>query len=602
MGIYINKGNEGFRRALNGEYVDKTGMIEVINKTLDTERSLTCVTRSRRFGKSMAADMLCAYYDKSCDSRHLFDGLAAQQVASFDKHLNKYPVISLDITDFITKYKDNLEIISLLQKDVTEDLLSFYPNIPLGERDDLMDVICKINAKTGEKFICIIDEWDALLREYGNNEKIEGDYVKLLRRLFKGSCSKSVFAGVYMTGILPIKKFNTQSALNNFEEYSVIDPADLAGYFGFTPQEVEALANKYGRDVAELKKWYDGYQIGSEPSIFNPYSIIKAVQRGKYTSYWQKTGAYDSVSTYIQMNYEGLKDDIISMLAGGRCPVNTTRFSNDMNEVSSKDDVFTVLIHLGYLSYDEEEQECYIPNKEVRMEMVNAVSSCQWHVAKALEESKKLLKATLEGNEEAVAKGIELAHDSNTSILSYNDENSLACVLSIAYYHAMNDYIIHRELATGKGFADLVFIPRRNVDKPPMVVELKYNKDADAAIDQIRRKEYQGKVLEYLDSRPLAFADGQMQRDGEGLSSWSASTTTSRARRTPAASRRTRRNDEQRDTGTFIPDAISQPKKHAAYFLKTRSVIFERTLRDFIFHATWKNPQRSVAKFETQRC
>lgn len=497
MGIFINKGNEGFRRAINGEYVDKTGMIDIINKTLDTERSLTCVTRSRRFGKTMALDMLCAYYDKSCDSRNLFDGLVAQKGATFDKHLNKYPVISLDITDFITKYHDTLEIISLIQKDVIEEVLSVYPDMNLGERDDLMDVLCKINAKTGEKFIVLIDEWDAICREFTDAPAIIDEYVKLLRRLFKGGKSKDVFAGAYMTGILPIKKFNTQSALNNFEEYSIIDPADLAGYFGFTPEEVEMLAHKYGRDVTELKKWYDGYQIGSEHSIYNPYSIMKAVQRGKYTSYWQKTGAYDSVSTYITMNYEGLKDDIISMLAGGRCPVNTTRFSNDMNEVSSKDDVFTVLIHLGYLSYDEEEQECYIPNKEVRMEMVNAVTSCNWNVAKALEKSKKLLKATLEGNEEAVANGIELAHDSNTSILSYNDENSLACVLTIAYYHAMNDYIIHRELASGKGFADLVFIPRRNVDKPAMVVELKYNKDTDSAIDQIKRKDYSSIAFEY---------------------------------------------------------------------------------------------------------
>lgn len=497
MGTFINKGNEGFLSAINGEYVDKTGMIEIINMTLNTERRYTCVTRSRRFGKSMALDMLCAYYDKSCDSRQLFDGLTAQKGTTFDKHLNKYPVISLDITDFITKYKDSNEIISLLQKDVVEELLNVYPDIKLGERDDLMDVLCKINANTGEKFIVLIDEWDAICREFSSAPDVMDEYVKLLRRLFKGGKSKDVFAGAYMTGILPIKKFNTQSALNNFEEYSIIDPADLAGYFGFTPNEVEMLAHKYGRDVTELKKWYDGYQIGSEHSIYNPYSIMKAVQRGKYTSYWQKTGAYDSVSTYITMNYEGLKDDIISMLAGGRCSVNTTRFSNDMNEVSSKDDVFTVLIHLGYLSYDEEEQECYIPNKEIRMEMVNAVTSCNWNVAKALEASKKLLKATLEGNEEAVANGVEMAHDSNTSILSYNDENSLACVLTIAYYHAMNDYIIHRELASGKGFADLVFIPRRNVDKPAMVLELKYNKDTEAAIDQIKRKDYSNIAFEY---------------------------------------------------------------------------------------------------------
>lgn len=300
-----------------------------------------------------------------------------------------------------------------------------------------------------------------------------------------------------MTGILPIKKYNTQSALNNFREYSVVKSGTLSRFFGFTPKEVECLAESSDVSMDDLKAWYDGYSIGDEPSIYNPYSVTEAIASGECDSFWSTTGAYDSVATYIEMNYEGLKDDIIYMLSGGRCPVNTIGFSNDMHDVRSKDDVLTVLIHLGYLSYDKNEQECFIPNKEARMEMVNAVASCKWNVAKALEASKKLLKATLAGDEEAVAAGIELAHDSNTSILSYNDENSLACVLTIAYYHAMNDYIIHRELASGKGFADLVFIPRRNVDKPAMVIELKYNKDADAAIDQIRRKDYSNIALEY---------------------------------------------------------------------------------------------------------
>lgn len=497
MGTFINKGNEGFRRAINGEYVDKTGMIEIISKTLDTERSLTCVTRSRRFGKSMALDMLCAYYDKSCDSRQLFEGLAAQRGDSFDKHLNKYPVISLDITDFITKYQDTQEITSLLQKDVIKELLDVYADINLEERDDLMDVLCKINAKTGEKFIVLIDEWDAICREFSNEPAVIDEYVMLLRRLFKGGKSKDVFAGAYMTGILPIKKYNTQSALNNFREYSVVKSGALSRFFGFTPKEVECLAESSDVSMEDLKNWYDGYSIGNESSIYNPYSVMEAIANGECDSFWSSTGAYDSVATYIEMNYEGLKDDIIFMLSGGRCPVSTTGFSNDIHDIRSKDDVLTVLIHLGYLSYDRGEQECFIPNKEVRMEMVNAVTSCNWNVAKALEASKKLLKATLEGNEEAVAKGIELTHDSNTSILSYNDENSLACVLTIAYYHAMNDYIIHRELASGKGFADLVFIPRHNVDKPAMVVELKYNKDADAAIDQIKRKDYSQIAFEY---------------------------------------------------------------------------------------------------------
>lgn len=498
MGIYINKGNEGFLSAVNGEYVDKTGIIEVINNTLNTERRYTCVTRSRRFGKSMALDMLCAYYDKSSDSRHLFDGLDAQKADSFDKHLNKYPVLSFDITDFITRYGHDLKIIKYIQRNVIKELIEVYPDVKSDEEDDLMELLIRIQQYTGEKFIVLIDEWDAICREFSNDSAVIDEYVLLLSRLFKGGKSKDVFAAAYMTGILPIKKFNTQSALNNFEEYSVIDPADLAGYFGFTPREVEILAEKYGRDTEELKKWYDGYQIGSEQSIYNPYSVIKAVQRGKYTSYWQKTGAYDDVSSYIQMNYEGLKNDIIKMLAGGRCPVNTTKFSNDIHDIRSKDDVFTVLIHLGYLSYDEVKKQCYIPNKEVREEMTNAVEGTNWkRLVDALVASEELLEATLEGNEEVVAKGIELAHDFNTSILSYNDENSLACVLTIAYYHAMNDYIIHRELASGKGFADLVFIPRRNVDKPAIVAELKFKKDTNTAIDQIKRKDYSNIAFEY---------------------------------------------------------------------------------------------------------
>lgn len=500
MGVHINKGNEGFVGALNGEYVDKTGMLEIISSTLNTERRFTCVTRSRRFGKSMAIEMLCAYYDKSCDSRHLFDGLAAQNSDIFNKHLNKYPVIFLDITDFITRYGQDLDIVKYIQRNIINELLEVYPSVPRKDDDDLMELLIRINESTGEKFIMLIDEWDAIYREFPDNSVVTDEYVNLLRRLFKGSGLNEVFAGAYMTGILPIKKYNTQSALNNVREYSVLEPGKLDKFFGFTPSEILRLVENAEVSLDDLKTWYDGYSIGRESSIYNPYSVVEAIERGKCGNYWQRTGAYDSVSTYIELNYEGLKDDIIRMLAGGRCYVDTTTFTNDMHDVRSKDDVLTVLIHLGYLSYDESEQECYIPNKEVRMEMENAVKGCKWHVMKALEASKKLLRDTIEGNEEAVARGIELAHDSNTSILSYNDENSMACVLSIAYYHAMNDYIIHRELATGKGFADIVLIPRKNVEKPAMVIELKYNNDTVAAIEQIKQKNYPAKVMEYLDS------------------------------------------------------------------------------------------------------
>ena len=278
----------------------------------------------------------------------------------------------------------------------------------------------------------------------------------------------------------------------------MVIPGNLAGYFGFTKPEVQALCQKHGMDFDEFEKWYDGYQLGNVSSVFNPNSVMKAIHNDWCTSYWASTSAYDTVGHYIQMNYEGLKDDVIKMLGGGRCKVDPSGFQNDMSVIRSKSDVFTVLIHLGYLAFDRVKSECYIPNHEVAGEMVNAVRSIHWDVvADALDKSDQLLQAVLDGDSEAVAKGVDVAHDENTSILSYNDENSLACVLSLAFYNAKNDYVFNRELPTGKGFADLVLMPRRNSDKPAILLELKKDVSADAAIEQIHRKQYNGKVAQY---------------------------------------------------------------------------------------------------------
>ena len=466
MGMYINVGNAGFRSARNGEYVDKSGLIRIVNATLFSERRFSCVTRSRRFGKSMAAKMLCAYYDKSCDSRELFADLEIASDPEFEKHLNKYSVIFLDISDFVTRFGGDV-IVEKMDAELRKDVSAASPDIPVEADDDLMNYLARIVASTQQPFIFIIDEWDSICREFEPGTKAMDNYVNWLRRLFKGGQSSQVFAGVYLTGILPIKKYNTQSALNNFVEYSMVEPGAMGRFFGFTKEEVRELADKHGLDFDELEKWYDGYQIGDEPSMFNPNSVMMAMYARRCRSFWAATGAFDAVTSYIRMNYEGLKDDIIGMLAGERCKVEPTGFGNDMRDIHSKDDVLTVLIHLGYLSYNWREDECYIPNKEVAGEMVNAVKANQWKpVVDALTKSEKLLAATLAGDEEAVAKGVEAVHDENTSILSYNDENSLSCVLSLAYYYARNDYVMHRELATGKGFADIVFIPRKNVDSP----------------------------------------------------------------------------------------------------------------------------------------
>ena len=509
MGTYINKGNNAFRDIVSHEYVDKSSLIPLVNATLNSESRYSCVTRCRRFGKSMAAKMLCAYYDKSCDSRELFSGLKAEQDASFETYLNKYSVIYLDVTSFTARPELRANIVRAIQSEIIYELKEAFPDVRYKDNSDLMDVLSAVHNATGEKFFFIIDEWDAICREFPERHKMKGDpenvsptvldeYVMLLRRLFKTQDSDEVFAGAYLTGILPIKKYNTESALNNFREYSMIRPGRIATSLGFTHDEVEALCRKYGMDIKEMERWYDGYRIGGEAHIFNPYSVMRAIENDWYQSYWATTGAYDSIKSYIQMNFDGLKDDVIRMLAGEPVPVTTTEFQNDMNVINSRNDVLTVLIHLGYLAYDRNTSMCYIPNKEVADEMNNAIKATSWEpLVKTIQNSRALLDATIAGNAQAVERAIDLAHDENTSILSYNDENSLACVLSVAYIWAKNEYIIHREYATGKGYADLVMIPRRNVSKPALVIELKFGQSADTALDQIRRKDYPAKIAEY---------------------------------------------------------------------------------------------------------
>ena len=373
MGCYINIGNAGFRRARNSEYVDKSGLIAVVNKTLFSEQCFSCVSRCRRFGKSMAAKMLCAYYDQSCDSRSLFADLQIAQDPSFEQHLNKYPVIYLDMTNFVSEKETG--IADKIDAALLADISRVYPDIPVEAKERLASYLLRVSEAKQEQFIFIIDEWDAICREYEPGINEMDLYVDWLRRIFKSGDAVRTFAAVYMTGILPIKKYKTQSALNNFLEYSMVEPRRMAQYFGFTKSEVQALTIKHGLDFDEFEKWYDGYQIGDELSMFNPNSVIQAIDSGRCRSFCASTGSFDTVADYIQMNYEGLKDDIISMLAGGRCKVDPTKFQNDMSVIRSKDDVFTVLIDLGYLSYNWHKDECWIPNREVAGELVNAVKA-----------------------------------------------------------------------------------------------------------------------------------------------------------------------------------------------------------------------------------
>jgi ribosomal protein S8 len=386
--------------------------------------------------------------------------------------------------------------VQYINKCVIEELKEIYPGI-LTNEEILPFALAEINKKTGAEFVIIIDEWDAIFRDDRYNEKAQLEYVNLLRGLFKGEQSKSFTKLAYITGILPIKKYNSESALNNFDEFTMINPDLIAEYIGFTENEVKDLCEKYNMDFDEMKRWYDGYNLDGL-HVYNPKSVADAVRRKKIANYWTQTVAFESLKEYINMNYDGLKDDIVAVLSGGRCHVNILNFENDMTSFKSKDDVLTVLIHLGYLAYDETTNEAYIPNEEVRSAFESAIKRTDWTpVIEAISRSKRLLNLTWAKEADEVAQYISDVHMQNTSILQYNDENSLSCVITLAYYYAVNDYTVIRELPSGIGFADIVYLPKKHSDKPAMIVELKYNKNAKTAISQIKEKKYPKALSDY---------------------------------------------------------------------------------------------------------
>ena len=488
MGIYLNPGNDLFYSTVTYSeiYVDKTMLISFTNKCLFGENKEICVSRPRRFGKSMAENMLTAYYSKGCDSRELFSKFQIAQTPDFEKHLNRYNVIHIDMQKFLGRTKNVHEMLDFLQKRVLKEMKQTFSGIE-PEETSLITALEDLYGQCEEKFIFIIDEWDSIFRVHRDNATAPKEYLDFLRDLLKG---QPYVALAYMTGILPIKKYGQHSALNMFDEYSMTNQYALAEFTGFTEREVRQLCERYHMSFEQTKDWYDGYNVNGV-SIYNPRSVTSAMMNGIFDSYWTQTETYEALKIYIQSNEFGVQDVILKLLAGEKEKIDTTTFSNDMVTFATKDDVLTLLVHLGYLTYNAETKEIWIPNDEIMEQFISTVKVMGWgSVVTALETSEKLLQATLSGDEETVAELIEQAHQANASILKYNDENALSCVISLAYYSAQKNYTLHREMPAGKGFADIVFEPNRNCNLPAMIVELKWGHSAEEAIEQIKRKDY----------------------------------------------------------------------------------------------------------------
>ncbi len=500
MGSYLNPGNEAFAVALNSEiYVDKTGLLTYTNKVMNTLQGYICNSRPRRFGKSITANMLTAYYSKGCSSKEMFSGLEISRAKDFEKHLNQYDVLHWDIQWCMEPAGGPERIVSYISEKTISELKEYYPHILPEEIRSLPEALSRINAASGTKFIVIIDEWDVLIRDEAADLKTQEEYINFLRAMFKGTEPTKYIQLAYLTGILPVKKEKTQSALNNFKDYSMLHAGPIAPYVGFTETEVQKLCEVYGQRFEEVKRWYDGYQIGKY-HVYNPNAVVNLMLEGEFQSYWSGTASYEAIVPLINMDFDGLKSAVIEMLSGDHVPVDVTSFQNDTVSFANKDDVLTYLIHLGYLAYDRTFRTAFIPNEEIRQELILATKRKKWNELIVFQkESEQLLKDTIQMNGNAVAKEIEKIHMEYTSVIQYNNENLLSSVLSIAYLSSMQYYFKPiREFPAGCGFADFVFIPKPEFQNyyPALVVELKWDKSV-RALDQIRDRKYPESVACY---------------------------------------------------------------------------------------------------------
>ena len=490
MGIYLNPGNVNFRETTRARiYVDKTMMISVMNRFMEEGNKYICVSRPRRFGKTIAGNMLAAYYSRDCDSRDLFAPYKISRDPSFEGKLNKYNVIKVDVNGAYQNAQHKENFLKRLTGKIKGEIQEKFSGVKLQEDDSLAEAILKVYSATGETFILIFDEYDVLVREQVS-EKLFAEYLSFLNGLFKNNTLRPAISLAYLTGILPVVRDKIQSKLNNFEEYTILDGRELAEFIGFTSDEVKELCKERGMDFEECRRWYDGYrQHGFE--IYNPQSVVKALETGEYGNYWSKTSTYRAISDRIEHNFEGTRDAVIRMVAGENEEVNATSYMNTMDSFATKDDLFTYLIHIGYLAYDRKGGTCRIPNWEIRQEWYNAIRVDPEYkmTDKIIQSSKELLAETLSGNEEAVAAALDESHIHVTSNRSYNNEDALHSAIYLAFIYALNKYTVIREATAGKGFADMIYIPVNRED-PAMVIELKRNDCPESAVTQIREKKY----------------------------------------------------------------------------------------------------------------
>ena len=507
MGLYVNPGNSLFRVSLNSKiYVDKSPMITHLNDLMGTDERFVCMSRARRFGKTMMTNLMTAYYSKNCNSRELFENLKLSEQEGWDRYLNSTNVIRIDLQGFYSDAEDKSQTLKILQECVVCELREKFPSLNIQTSSSIAKAISTIYKELNETFIIKIDEYDVLIRDKSAPESLRNEYIDFLNALYKSNTTQEAISLAYLTGILPIYREIVQSKLNNFTEYTMLNPEQFAPYFGFTENEVQNLCLENNADYDICQRMYDGYifqkpyQMPVQPNndsettihIFNPNSVVKAVTRRKYENYWVATSALEAITLYIDANIAGIQDDIKVLLKGEKdIEINVLRYNNNVERFATKDEIFTYLIHLGYLAYDPINQTCHIPNGEIRNAWLSIMSDAKGFepIQQMLETSRKLIESTENCDSNAVAKALDDSHADISSPITYNRESSMQSAILMAYFYARKDYLVFSELTSGSGYADVVLVPSVP-RKPVIIIELKKDGAPATAIEQIKTRNY----------------------------------------------------------------------------------------------------------------
>lgn len=496
MGMFLNSSvpYEGYKEVLRDTYfVDKTLLLKELIPYFEKRNRYCCITRPRRFGKTVMANMVGAFFGRANEKEEIFERLAISQDNVYQSHLHQYEVIYIDFSRMPKDCKDYERYIARIQDGISEDLIDAYPDMGISKTEAVWDVLQKIYEQTREKFLFVLDEWDAVFHMPFISEGNQQEYLLFLKNLLK---DQPYVKFAYMTGVLPIAKYSSGSELNMFVEYDMITSEKFSGYFGFSDEEVDRLyeiyqgevdSPKFGRE--DLRLWYDGYYTAAGSRLYNSRSVVLALTDNQLRNYWTSSGPYDELFYYIKNNIEDVRDDLVLMVSGERVETDIGQFAAVSMEVSSREQIYSAMVVYGLLTY--EDGAVLIPNKEL-MDRYNELllsKDSLGYVYNLARKSEQMLQATMAGDTKTMEEILQFAHDTEVPVLSYNNEVELSAVVNLCYLSARNKYRVEREDKAGKGFVDFIFYPeRKNGDC--IILELKVDSTPEKAIAQIKDKGY----------------------------------------------------------------------------------------------------------------